>query len=89
MPEGKHYVEMLVTQRGGDDDNQNKVNNYLKGQCYWIGPDLRKVFIREEWAKDAKPPSSKTTDEVETRANAGAPENKAEGGAPEKKKKDE
>lgn len=76
-----HYVKMREVRLGGDDDDLNKVNVYARGKSYWMGESLYKVFIREGWADDAEPPKN----EIETRAEEGAPENKSKAGAPENK----
>lgn len=75
-----HYIKMLSTRKGADEDNHNLVLTFFKGKCYWMGAELYKMFIADKFCEDAK-------EEKEERAQKSAPENKAHTGAKENKGK--
>lgn len=41
----KSKIKMLSTKRGRDDGGEARVEEYLKGVEYEVGPDLRKAFV--------------------------------------------
>ena len=91
MTMNTHYVKMIATRQGCDDDNRNLVLTYFKDQSYWMGPILYDIFKSNGWCEDAKEStidegkkamSDKTVEKVEEKkleekGKKAAPENKA------------
>ena len=75
-----HYIKMLVTRKGADEDDHNLVLTYFKDQCYWMGAELYGMFMKDGSCEDAE-------EEKEERAKKAAPENKAHTGPGENKGK--
>lgn len=75
-----HYIKMLQTRKGADEDDHNLVLTYFEGKKYWMGAELHGMFITDGFCEDAEEPK-------EEKAKKSAPENKAHIGAKEHKGK--